>query len=83
MGAWRNILINGIGALATGLTVLIVIAAKFSEGAWIIVIAIPSLLALMYGVNRHYQKLWREIMVNTPLKPEKEPHPLLVLVRTG
>ncbi|HTU47667.1 MAG TPA: APC family permease [Bryobacteraceae bacterium] len=82
-GAWRNMLINGIGALATGLTVLIVIVAKFSEGAWIIVIAIPSLLALMYGVNRHYQKLWQEIIVKTPLNPVKEPHPVLVLVMTG
>lgn len=82
-GAWRNMLINGIGAVATGLTVLIVIVAKFSEGAWITVIAIPSLLALMYGVNRHYQKLWQEIVVNTPLNPEKEPHPLLVVLMTG
>lgn len=82
-GARRSMIINGIGALATGLTVLIVIVAKFSEGAWITVIAIPLLLALMFGVNRHYQKLWREIAVNTPLSTAKEQQPLLVVVMTG
>ena len=76
-------IINGIGALATGLTVLVVIVAKFSEGAWITVIAIPSLLALMFGVNRHYRKVWREIESNTPLNMADEPKPLLVVVMTG
>jgi amino acid transporter len=82
-GAGRSMIINGIGAVATGLTVLIVIVAKFSEGAWITVIAIPSLLTLMLGVNRHYQKVWQEIESNTPLNMAKEPQPLLVVVMTG
>ena len=82
-GAGRSMIINGIGALATGLTVLVVIVAKFSEGAWITVIAIPSLLALMFGVNRHYRKVWREIESNTPLNMAEEPKPLLVVVMTG
>jgi amino acid transporter len=82
-GARRSMIINGIGAVATGLTVLVVIVAKFSEGAWITVIAIPLLLALMFGVNRHYRKLWQEIASNTPLSMAKEPKPLLVVVMTG
>lgn len=82
-GARRSMLINGIGAVATGLTVLIVVVAKFSEGAWITVIAIPLLLALMYGVHRHYQRLWHEISAHTPLSTAKEPEPIFVVLMTG
>ena len=40
-GAFSSMLINGVGALATGLTTGVVIVAKFTEGAWITVLAIP------------------------------------------
>jgi hypothetical protein len=35
VGARTSMLVNGLGALATGLTVCVVIVAKFTEGAWI------------------------------------------------
>jgi amino acid transporter len=82
-GARRSMLINGIGAGATGITVLIVIVAKFSEGAWITVIAIPGLLTLMYAVNRHYRRVWREIASNTPLPSSREPEPIMVVLVTS
>ncbi len=82
-GARRSMFINGFGALATGVTVLVVIVAKFAEGAWITVIAIPSLLALMYGVHRHYEKLLHEISSNTPLAKLKENPPVIVIPVTS
>jgi amino acid transporter len=82
-GALRSMLINGVGAVATGITVLIVIVAKFAEGAWLTVIAIPSLLAFMYAVNRHYQKVWRQIATDTPLPASKEPAAIFVVVVTS
>lgn len=78
-GATRSMLINGLGAIATGATVLVVIAAKFTEGAWITIIAIPSFLALMYGVRRHYDKVVREIQIDTPIEPQRALKPLLVV----
>ncbi len=78
-----SMIVNGLGAAATGITVLIVIAAKFKEGAWITVIAIPSLLLLMYRIRRHYDKMRREIETKTPLEPVKEPQPLIVIAMTG
>jgi len=32
--AWHSILVNGLGALATGITALVIVVAKFAEGAW-------------------------------------------------
>ena len=49
--------INGFGAVATLLTALIVVAAKFAEGAWIVVILVPALIAIMLMVNRHYRRI--------------------------
>ena len=82
-GARRNMLINLLGAIATGITVLIVIAAKFSEGAWVTLVAIPSLIALMYGVHKHYVKIRREIEIKTPLDADRQSPPILVVTIQG
>jgi amino acid transporter len=82
-GARRGMAINALGACATGLTVIVVIVAKFAEGAWITVIAIPCLLALMYRVRRHYNKLNQEIATESPLETTKEPAPIVILTLTG
>jgi hypothetical protein len=76
-------LINAVGAFAAGLTVLLVIVAKFKEGAWITIIAIPALLAFMYAIHRHYKKLLREIATKTPLEIVQYPEPLIVIAMTG
>src|SRR5581483_3140704 len=81
--ARQSMFFNAVGATATGLTVLVVIVAKFKEGAWITVIAIPALLALMYGIHRHYEKVRREIETQTPLEIVGEPAPLIVIALTG
>ncbi len=82
-GSRGYMFINGIGAVATGITVLIVIVAKFTEGAWITVIAIPSLLTLMYGIHSHYRKVRQEIDTTAPLDIAKQPEPLIVIAMSG
>ncbi len=82
-GARRSMFINAVGALATGVTVILVVLAKFKEGAWITVIAIPALLILMYRIHRHYSKVSREIETRTPLETVKEPQPVIVIAMTG
>jgi amino acid transporter len=59
-GARRSMAINGLGATATGATVLVVVAAKFTEGAWVVVFLIPALLSVMASVHRHYRRIHRE-----------------------
>jgi amino acid transporter len=60
-GSFRNMLINGLGAVATGITVLVVVAAKFTQGAWVVVLLMPAALLLMAWVHRHYRKVAREL----------------------
>jgi amino acid transporter len=59
---WRGrILINGVGASATGLVTVIVVWTKFAEGAWLVTVAIPILVLVMLGVRRHYRRVGRRL----------------------
>ena len=65
--AVRNMLINGLGAVATGITVAVVLVAKFIDGAWMTMILIPGLLLLMFAVHRHYNRVIEEVADSKPL----------------
>ena len=78
-GARRSMAINGLGALATGITVLVVLVAKFVEGAWITVLLIPGLLLLMVGVRRHYHRITVETASPSPLELKAFQPPLVVV----
>jgi amino acid transporter len=66
-GHLASLAMNAIGATATGLTVLIVIVAKFTEGAWMTLILIPALVGLMFAIGRHYRRVGREIVASGPI----------------
>ncbi|TML69826.1 MAG: APC family permease [Actinobacteria bacterium] len=60
--AWRrSALINGAGAVATGVVALLVIESKFTQGAWAVIVAIPVLIGGFYGIHRHYRKVSRRL----------------------
>jgi amino acid transporter len=61
LGWRRHALINGTGAAATGLVTLLVIEAKFGAGAWMVVIAVPLLIAFFLLVHRHYRIVGRRL----------------------
>ncbi|HKW31446.1 MAG TPA: APC family permease [Candidatus Acidoferrum sp.] len=82
-GAARSILINGLGALATGITLLVVLVAKFAEGAWITVLLIPALLLAMGLVRRHYHSVFLEVRSPTPLEMDDVAPPLVILPVQG
>ncbi|PYT76398.1 MAG: APC family permease [Acidobacteria bacterium] len=82
-GATRSMLINGLGALATGITVIVVLVAKFVEGAWITVLLIPGLLLAMGLVRRHYHAVFVEVRSPTPLDLTDTTPPLVILPVQG
>ena len=78
-GAGRKMFVNGLGAIATGATTVVVILSKFVEGAWITVVVIPTLLCVMYAVRRHYEKIWKELQTTTPLDLTNNPKPIVIV----
>ncbi len=78
-GSGRNMFLNGLGALATAITVSVVLVAKFTEGAWITVLLIPALILMMYGVKRHYERVWKETSLDRPANVEALCAPVVVV----
>jgi len=78
-GATRSIIVNGLGAVATGITVIVVLVAKFVEGAWITMLLIPGLFVVMGYVRHHYHCVALEIRTATPLELNDLTPPLVIL----
>jgi amino acid transporter len=52
---WRkSIVVNGLGAIATFIVLVVLVITKFRHGAWIVVVLIPLLVALFRAIHRHY-----------------------------
>jgi amino acid transporter len=73
LGWRRSMIINGIGAATTGLVAVIIGVAKFDRGAWIVVLLIPMIVLMFYGIHRHYARVARETQVprGTAARPER------------
>ena len=59
----RSRVINTIGLTGTGVVLVIVLASKFIYGAYLAVLAMAVVFVLMRSINRHYQKVAREVAV--------------------
>jgi hypothetical protein len=79
VGALRRMIINGVGAVATGVTLIVVLIAKFTEGAWITVLLIPALIIIMSAVKRHYDGVACEIAVDCPMRVANLIEPLVIV----
>ena len=74
---WRyKSLINGFGALVTLVVSIIVFLTKFSHGAWILAIAMPILMFIMYFIHKHYSFVAKQLRLdefNPYYREEKKP----------
>ncbi|WP_158749329.1 APC family permease [Acidobacterium sp. S8] len=77
--ATGRMLVNGIGAIATGVTLLVVLVAKFLDGAWVTAILVPALILVMTFVRKHYEQTARETDSPEPLCIEDLHPPHVIL----
>jgi amino acid transporter len=80
--AGKSMAINAIGAVATGITVGVVLIAKFTEGAWITVLLIPALILMMYSVHHHYERVERATALDRPVNT-RDLCPPIALIPVG
>jgi len=78
-GAGHSMFVNGLGAVATGITLLVVLVAKFTQGAWVSALLIVAMLSAMLWVRRHYGRVAEETRSSAPLAVVK-PHAPIVIV---
>ncbi|HKM80656.1 MAG TPA: APC family permease [Candidatus Acidoferrum sp.] len=68
-GWLKNAFVNGLGALVTGITVIVVLVAKFAQGAWITLLFIPLTIVFFSIVRRHYHKVKVLTTCMVPVNP--------------
>jgi amino acid transporter len=79
-GWWWRIGLNGVGAFATGVVMVTIAVTKFSHGAWIVVLLIPTLVAAFVVVHRHYDEVARQLSLDDYSPPPPMTNTVLVLV---
>ena len=78
-GAGHSMFLNTLGAVATGITTVVVLVTKFVEGAWITVLLIPALILMMRSVRHHYSRVAQEISTNLPVVTGDLSEPIVLL----
>jgi amino acid transporter len=78
-GAPLRMFVNGLGAVATGITTIVVLVAKFTSGAWITALLVAVMILLMHAVKRHYVAVNREIDLDRPMIPAEVQEPIVIV----
>jgi amino acid transporter len=55
---WRAA-VNAVGAMTTGVVLVVIAATKFLHGAWIVILAVPLLVLVLRAIHRHYEVVRR------------------------
>jgi amino acid transporter len=75
----RRLMLNGAGMIMTGAAAVIFLLSKFTEGAWVLVIAIPGLILFFARVERYYDMVGRELRLGfTPARPVRSDSVVIV-----
>jgi amino acid transporter len=76
---WRkSIFVNGLGAIATLVVLIVLVLTKFMHGAWIVVVLIPLLVALFRAIHRHYLDVARQLTTEGAQKVQPIEHEVIV-----
>ena len=79
-GWWWRSWFSAIGAVVTGLVMITLAVTKFTQGAWIVILLIPSLVAVFVLVHRHYEEVAKQLSLDGLGTPAPMSNTVLVLV---
>jgi amino acid transporter len=71
--------VNGLGAVATGITAVVVLVAKFVDGAWVTALLIIVMILFMRSVKRHYVRVDKETALDRPIVPAEVTEPIVIV----
>jgi len=80
---WRQkLIVNGVGAVATGIATIIIATTKFMQGAWIVFLLVALLIMMFRGIRSHYQAVAEQVALSRDARPPR-PRRNLVLIPIG
>ena len=79
-GRWWRLALNALGAVVTGLILLVISYVKFLEGAWLVVFAVPAVMYLFWKTRRHYFLVTAQLSLSGFERPRVARHTVIVPV---
>jgi hypothetical protein len=83
-GHWRKrLLINGLGAVGTGVATLVIASTKFVHGAWIVIGLIPLLMVCFRSVKAHYVAVDQQVALERDHRPPQPKRNTVIIPISG
>ncbi|MDH4370181.1 MAG: APC family permease [Nitrospira sp.] len=81
---WRKkLLVNGVGAVTTGVATMIIATTKFWDGSWIVVLLVTLLIMMFRGIRSHYKAVKEQITLTRDSRPPRPRHNLILIPISG
>jgi amino acid transporter len=81
---WKtSALINGFGAVVTSVVLVIVAVTKTFEGAWIVLLLIPTIIAAFKATRSHYDHVASQLTLRGYAPPQRRPHNTVLVPVSG
>ncbi|HET7144594.1 MAG TPA: APC family permease [Anaerolineales bacterium] len=80
---WRyRMVVNGFGAICTAIVMVVFAATKFKEGAWVVLILTPVLVAIFFSIHHHYKRLAKKLSLDNigAIPPHTSRHRVIIPV---
>ena len=78
-----KLLFNALGAVVTAIALVVIVVAKFAEGAWMTMVVAPGLIWLLLRIRDHYKKIAREVGAKLKLRTSNLQPPVVIVPIDG
>jgi len=81
---WRwKMVVNGFGSVCTAVVMMIFALTKFVDGAWVVLVLIPILVAIFFAIHRHYKQLADALSLSDFEHPKRITHHRIIITISG
>jgi amino acid transporter len=77
---WRKkLIVNGIGAITTGIATTIIAVTKFMQGAWIVFLLVAALIMMFRSIRSHYKAVAEQVQLTRDARPPRPRRNLIII----